>query len=409
MITERDYNKISDDVYKVDSRKVKRPYQTGQEVADGKYVIINAKENVDNGMQAMAVAPIMGYDEKKTPIPNYSEVVIAYAGTNSENIADLVTDGKMIGLGDTEAYGFHPNRMMIPAQSATALDFAKQVEKEVKRKNANAVITTTGHSLGQSLAMYVGLKQGYANVGYNGPDIHKMISDKEIKYMQEHPEQFRNYRNKHDDIGNVMGNVTKTAIYPKVTKGKDNIKNNISDHSLTNWQFTKDGQLKDLDGKVVTDKVVSAYAQTIAVMARITAKSEQLAKGGYSSREQIFLDTVQGAAVAQGMAAAAQAGADDIEQVVKEGVEKAKSLWEAIDFTAYQELSYDEVVSLFASQGATYESIVTETQTTLEVGQTNAGTKAEAFTTLKGQVDQVIQANIATDKNLAKDIENWTR
>lgn len=90
-------------------------------------------------------------------------------------------------------------------------------------------------------------------------------------------------------------------------------------------------------------------------------------------------------------------------------VEKAKSLWEAIDFTAYQELSYDEVVSLFASQGATYESIVTETQTTLEVGQTNAGTKAEAFTTLKGQVDQVIQANIATDKNLAKDIENWTR
>ncbi|MFU2223317.1 hypothetical protein ACMZ6X_10100, partial [Streptococcus pluranimalium] len=64
----------------MDSRKVKRPYQTGQEVADGKYVIINAKENVDNGMQAMAVAPIMGYDEKKTPIPNYSEVVIAYAG-----------------------------------------------------------------------------------------------------------------------------------------------------------------------------------------------------------------------------------------------------------------------------------------------------------------------------------------
>ncbi|AXJ12871.1 hypothetical protein [Streptococcus pluranimalium] len=50
-------------------------------------------------------------------------------------------------------------------------------------------MTTTGHSLGQSLAMYVGLKQGYANVGYNGPDIHKMISDKEIKYMQEHPEQ----------------------------------------------------------------------------------------------------------------------------------------------------------------------------------------------------------------------------
>ncbi|AXJ12873.1 triacylglycerol lipase [Streptococcus pluranimalium] len=404
MISEKDYNGIADSVYSVDRKKADIPYVTGDTILDDQYIILKSEDNPDNGMQAMAVAPV-----DKNGKADYSEVVIAYAGTNSKNVADLVTDGKMIGLGDTEAYGFHPNRMMIPAQSANALDFAKQVEKEVKRKNPNAVITTTGHSLGQSLAMYVGLKQGYANVGYNGPDIHKMISDKEIKYMQEHPEQFRNYRNKHDDIGNVMGNVTKTAIYPKVTKGKDNIKNAIPDHSLTNWQFTKDGQLKDLDGKVVTDKVVSAYAQTIAVMARINAKSKQLAKGGYSSREQIFLDTIQGAAVAQGMAAAAQAGVDDIEQVVKEGVEKAKSLWEAIDFTAYQELSYDEVVSLFASQGATYESIVTETQTTLEVGQTNAGTKAEAFTTLKGQVDQVIQANIATDKNLAKDIENWTR
>ncbi|MFU2223107.1 hypothetical protein [Streptococcus pluranimalium] len=42
--------------------------------------------------------------------------------------------------------------------------------------------------------------------------------------MQEHPEQFCNYRNKHDDIGNVMGNVTKTAIYPKVTKARYEVK-----------------------------------------------------------------------------------------------------------------------------------------------------------------------------------------
>ena len=415
LITEEQYNWLAEQSYWIEENRSdvryhpeaeKTYYFDPEKPSLGQFQVLKVKDNTDNGMQAMAVAPIMGYDEKKTPIPDYSEVVIAYASTNREDFKDLGTDIQSIGLGSDELKFFN---VTADSQFSTALDFAKQVEKEIKRKNPDAVMTTTGHSLGQSLAMYVGLKQGYANVGYNGPDIHKMISDKEIKYMQEHPEQFRNYRNKHDDIRNVMGNVTKTAIYPKVTKGKDNIKNAIPDHLLTDWQFTKDGQLKDLDGKVVTDKVVSAYAQTIAVMARINAKSKQLAKGGYSSREQIFLDTIQGAAVAQGMAAAAQAGVDDIEQVVKEGVDKAKSLWEAIDFTAYQELSYDEVVSLFASQGATYESIVTETQTMLEVGQTNAGTKAEAFTTLKGQVDQVIQANIATDKNLAKDIENWTR
>ena len=53
--------------------------------------------------------------------------------------------------------------------------------------------------------MYVALKRGYANVGYNGPDIHNLISKEEIKYMQEHPEQFRNFRHKYDVIGNITG------------------------------------------------------------------------------------------------------------------------------------------------------------------------------------------------------------
>lgn len=47
------------------------------------------------------------------------------------------------------------------------------------------------------------------NVGYNGPDIHNMISDDEIYYMKSHPEQFRNYRNTLDVIGNITGNETK--------------------------------------------------------------------------------------------------------------------------------------------------------------------------------------------------------
>ncbi|MGV3007099.1 triacylglycerol lipase, partial [Streptococcus pluranimalium] len=127
-VTDKNYNDIADGVYKVDSGKVKRPWRKGKTFKTNKqsFRVLKVKDNTDNGMQAMAVAPV-----DKNGEADYSKVVIAYAGTNSKNVADLVTDGKMIGLGDTEAYGFHPNRMMIPAQSATALDFAKQVEKEV--------------------------------------------------------------------------------------------------------------------------------------------------------------------------------------------------------------------------------------------------------------------------------------
>ncbi|MFU2223079.1 hypothetical protein [Streptococcus pluranimalium] len=216
MATDKEYNRISKDVYRVDSGKVDNPIKQGDTVAGGQFQVLKVKDNTDNGMQVIAVAPV-----DKNGEADYSEVVIAYAKTNREDFKDLGTDIQSIGLGSDELKFFN---VTADSQFSTALDFAKQVEKEVKRKNPNVVMTTTGHSLGQSLAMYVELKQGYANVGYNGPDIHKMISDKEIKYMQEHPEQFRNYRNKHDDIGNVMGNVTKTAIYPKVTKARYEVK-----------------------------------------------------------------------------------------------------------------------------------------------------------------------------------------
>lgn len=406
IILEQDYNQIAQRAYDVDINKegVKRP-EKDDLILDGNYIVLKTEDNIDNGMQAMAVAPV-----DKNGLPDCREVVIAYAGTNSSDIKDIETDLQSIGLGSQKLqYRTGVNTAKATeSQFLTAIDFAQAVEKEVKEKNPDAVITTTGHSLGQSLAMYVGLKQGYANVGYNGPDIHNMISDKEIMYMQEHSEQFRNYRNKHDDIGNITGNKTKTAIYPKVTKGKDKFKNTLSDHLLSQWQFTNDGHLKDLDGKVVTDNVVTSYAHTTAAMARIKSKSKKLAKRGYSAREQIFLDTIQGSAIAQGMAAAAQAGVEDISRTVVEGINKAQALWDAIDFNTYQELSYDEVVGLFAEQGVTYDSIVIETETVLNVGSSKAVNKSEEFANLNGQIESMIQQHILTDKKLAEDISNWT-
>ncbi|MFU2181404.1 hypothetical protein ACMZ6Y_09460 [Streptococcus pluranimalium] len=57
MATNQDYNKIANDVYKVDSNKLKIPRREGDEVAGGKYIILKSEDNPDNGMQAMAVAP----------------------------------------------------------------------------------------------------------------------------------------------------------------------------------------------------------------------------------------------------------------------------------------------------------------------------------------------------------------
>ncbi|WP_162797761.1 hypothetical protein [Streptococcus pluranimalium] len=79
----------------------------------------------------MAVAPV-----DKNGEADYSEVVIAYAGTNREDFKDMGTDIQSIGLGSDELKFFN---VTADSQFSTALDFAKQVEKEVKRKNPNAV------------------------------------------------------------------------------------------------------------------------------------------------------------------------------------------------------------------------------------------------------------------------------
>ena len=95
MITEEDYRYIVDDVYDVDSGKVSNPIQEGRLVGNDRFkVISNPIDNTSNGMQAMAVAPV-----DKNGNVDYSHVVIAYAGTNKDDIKDLDTDVQSLGLG----------------------------------------------------------------------------------------------------------------------------------------------------------------------------------------------------------------------------------------------------------------------------------------------------------------------
>ena len=156
MTTERDFRYIVDDVYAVDSLKVKVPLKEGAIVAQGKFKIITPPvDNTSNGMQAMAVAPV-----DKNGNVDYSHVVIAYAGTNKDDRLDIQTDIQSIGFGDRQVLSDLKTKTFRKSQFQTALSFAEEIEKTFP----SAKITTAGHSLGESLAMYVALKRGYANV-----------------------------------------------------------------------------------------------------------------------------------------------------------------------------------------------------------------------------------------------------
>ena len=405
-ITDKNYNDIVDGVYNVDAGKVKRPWRDDKIFKSNgqNFQVLKTKDNTTNGMQAMAVAPV-----DKNGNVDYSHVVIAYAGTNKDDIKDLETDAQSLGLGrdKLQSRSGLNSAKEVDSQFVTALNYAKEVEEEVRQKDPSAKITTAGHSLGESLAMYVALKRGYANVGYNGPDIHNLISKEEIKYMQEHPEQFRNYRHKYDVIGNITGNTTQTAIYPYIYPAKDNWGDKLEYHNLSQWRFDENGQLVDLDGKRVTNLKVTALAETTAGMYRYQKIKSYLSADGLSSREEIYLDSLQGMALGEGMANAARAGADDIKHLQEEVVSKAQELWNQLDFSSFRYLSYDEVLSTFASEGVTQDTIVGSVEQDFEQMNQKAEKLATEFDTLNQQIIQVIENKLATDKELAGEFRKW--
>ena len=122
MITEKDYRYIVDDVYAVDSLKVKVPLKEGAIVAQGKFKIIAPPvDNTANGMQAMAVDPV-----DKNGNVDYSHIVSAYAGTNKDDIKNLDTDLQSLVLGrdKLQSRSGLNSAKVVDSQFVTALNYA---------------------------------------------------------------------------------------------------------------------------------------------------------------------------------------------------------------------------------------------------------------------------------------------
>ena len=131
-ITEEKINWIAEQSYWVEKKRNDVMYHPteGEEyyynpdnVELGKFkVIFNPIDNTSNGMQAMAVAPV-----DKNGNVDYSHVVIAYAGTNKDDIKDLDTDVQSLGLGrdKLQSRSGLNSAKVVDSQFVTALDYAK--------------------------------------------------------------------------------------------------------------------------------------------------------------------------------------------------------------------------------------------------------------------------------------------
>ena len=72
MLNDKNYSDLSEEVYDIDSKKMFKIKKEGELILDNKFQILSLEDNQNNGMQAMAVAPVNDRGEVDT-----SKIVIA--------------------------------------------------------------------------------------------------------------------------------------------------------------------------------------------------------------------------------------------------------------------------------------------------------------------------------------------
>ncbi|MBC2369902.1 lipase [Listeria booriae] len=411
MTTEQDFNRFANLSYWVDKGKEDVPFHPKKNTIltpksikglSQSYKVLKVEDNTKNGMQAMAVAPI------KNGAVDTSEIVIAYAGTNFDDNLDRLTDATTVVGGDIDLsipqWWSAPKK--IDGQAISAQKFATSIKKSYP----NAVISTTGHSLGEYLAVYIAAENKWKNTGFNGPDPYNILSDDAKKWIKENPGLLANYRNNYDKIGNFGGNKTGAAILLDVSKGGYNPAKSLDYHGLSTWQFDKSGNLVAPGRSSRDSRLAQMEATTRYQLWNLSVLSNKLRKshGGLSSSEEIFINSGEALIVVNGVSTMMQDGLNTVIKEYQQAITEAEALWKETVERAQgigMDLSYEEVIGALASGGATQANIVGEPTAFYEQRIASAKQMLEKYTTLITEIQTSIDQQLAKDQQLGKDIQ----
>ena len=422
MPTDRDYKILSDESYEVDSNKNDQPWEKGDILSNSKlstdYKVLQVKDNKENGMQAMAVAPI------KNGKPDTSQVVIAFAGANADDDLDVLTDAQTVGLNkDTLTTStrvevpFNPNKpsdryvtntKIVDAQSVTALQFAD----EIRKKYPNASISTTGHSLGEYLALLVAAENKWLNVGFNGPDPYGILSNEAKEWVKNNPGWLTNFRNRGDAIGNLMGNGTGAGIKISLAMGLNPLKGAF--HSLTTWKFDDKGRLiipkNDYNKKAIQQEserqLMQQFVMGMVVLQELKAKF-QASGGGLSTNEKIYLEDSQALAVIQLASSEFELAMTNTIKIYQEGMLDLEKLWQQCVSKARSEasdLSHGEIMEMLHSVNCTESTMVTLPNEEFREKIAKAKQMSEKFTRLVSEIKSKLAELVQRDQELARQL-----
>jgi hypothetical protein len=386
-----------------------------KELAVDKPVEIGDKDN------AKPIGTVRQVIENETGIkvfvvesPDHSEVSVLYEGSKAP-----FDEGWEVDWFENDVPMAHS---ILTGEKGTTsqLKVSADILNDVLVRYPNAKISVYGHSLGSMDAQYA-----LANVRdisrisgayiYQGPNIYPVLTEEQRKRVDAMKYRIHNYVDDKDmvPIGypkNRMDSVGVVGIMHHVDS-KQQIDFIYSQHLWGGYVFNEDGSLKIKNDRSSFEKRYSSGLDKVySGLYNYVKAKETLASGGYTSNEEIFLDSEHALTISSGLHEVANAGHEEIRSIVRKAHQKA----EKIVASTYQVpfgfiLSPTEVATAYSDGGVSRTTILDDLDHYFYPKIKKSEKLAEDFQSLEKQIADGVQKKLEDDKELAGNFKEWMK
>lgn len=386
-----------------------------KELAVDKPVEIGDKDN------AKPIGTVRQVIENETGIkvfvvesPDHSEVSVLYEGSKAP-----FDEGWEVDWFENDIPMAHS---ILTGEKGTTsqLKASADILNDVLVRYPNAKVTVYGHSLGSMNAQYA-----LANVRdisrisgayiYQGPNTYPVLTEEQRQRVDAMKYRIHNYVDDKDMIPigypkNRMDSVGVVGIMHHVDS-KQQIDFIYSQHLWGGYVFNEDGSLKIKNDRSSFEKRYSSGLDKVSSGLYNYAKAkEALASGGYTSGEEIFLDSEHALTISSGLHEVANAGHEEIRSIVRKAHQKA----EKIVASTYQVpfgfiLSPTEVATAYSDGGVSRTTILDNLDHYFYPKIKKSEKLAEDFQSLEKQIADGVQKKLEDDKELAGNFKEWMK
>ena len=297
-------------------------------------------------------------------------------------------------------------------QSTEQLKASARALKDIMEKYPNAKINIYGHSLGSMDAQYAmaaleaaqieRIQQAYI---YNGPDVYRILSPEQRKIVDQIKGRIYNYADPKDKISMVgrdpnKGSIGSVGMVYYVDSEQEGF---VNQHMTYGYRLDKDGKIK-----ILSNTSTVAYNNFLIKMESFKRIKKSLAADGFTSNEQIFLDSEQAKLTASGICYIVTEELGVLKKIYNDGVQDASEVLVSCSNVPWGFiLSPYETEVAYSDGGVTYETTIGVIQKRFTPVLDTAKQLEKDFTDLEKQIKDGIQKKLDEDEELANEFKQW--